>query len=392
MRSLRNRSLLHSIILSSLGALALAAFISGAQADEPKLKAGFIYVGPISDAGWTHAQEEGRLAVQKACPWVETSYVESVSDGDLESYIDQMVSQGNKVIFVTSTSFMDGTIACAPRYPDVMFFCASCYKRLPNVATYQADPYQTAYLQGIAAGALSKSGKIGSVSSYPTPDVVRLLDAFTIGLREVNPKAQVTLRWLNTWYDPPAAKEAAETLLSQGCDVLISDLDSPTVAQVGEEHGVPANAHGFYAYKDAPKSLMAAGVYNWGPSYVDLFNKIHDGTYTPKNLQNVDLWWRLAEKAIVSAYSPGVPLNPRYKDAMSAVMLDDGKGGKISAYDLYFKRLAQMSATPVQFEPFTGPITDSDGNMKVPAGQTASQAQLFSLTWRVPGIIGNWPL
>jgi basic membrane protein A len=319
------------------------------------------------------------------------SYVESVTDGDLESYIDQMVDEGVKVIFTTSTTFMDGTIASAARYPDVMFFNASGYKHAPNVATYQADTYQCCYLEGLAAGALTKNGKIGSVSSYPTPEVVRIVDGFTVGLHEVNPKALVNLRWLNTWYDPPAAKEAAEALLSEGADVLVSDMDSPTVAEVGEAHGVPTNGPSIDTYKEAPNTLIASAVYNWGAAYTSILTKVHDGTYTPKNLQNLNLWARMAEGSAQLLYKPGVMINPRYKDALTAAKVDDGKGGKISVYDLILKRIAQMSATPVQFEPFTGPLYNAKGKLEIPAGQMATQSQLFGMNWRLPQIIGNWP-
>ena len=125
------------------------------NADDAKMKVGFIYVGPISDYGYTRAADDGRLEAQKELPWIETSYVESVSEGDVEGYIDQMVDQGIKVIFLTSTSFSDGGYACASRYPNVLFFNASGYKTAPNLAIYQADTYQCAYLQGLAAGAIS---------------------------------------------------------------------------------------------------------------------------------------------------------------------------------------------------------------------------------------------
>jgi len=376
---------------------ALAAFLfyyggaSVGQAADAKLKVGFIYVGPITDMGYTEVQEEGRQEAQKALPWIETSYVESVRDGDVESYIDQMVEQGIKVIFLTSTSFSDGGYAAAARYPDVLFFNASGYKHAPNLATYQADTYQCSYLEGLAAGVLSKSGKVGSVSSFPTPEVIRIVDGFTLGLREINPKAEVKLQWLNTWYDPPAAKESAEALIAEGVDFLSSDMDSSTVAEVGETHHLPVNGPSINTYKVAPNSLVASAVYEWGPVYISILNKIRDGTYTPKNLGNLSIWCRMDAGASELLYKPGVPINPRYKEALSAAKVDDGAGGKISVYDLIFKRIAQMSANPPQFEPFTGPITDGKGQVRIAAGQRATQAQLFSMNWRVTGILGNWP-
>jgi simple sugar transport system substrate-binding protein len=380
-----------SRIGAALLAVVLFSIVTARAADAPKTKVGFLYVGPVSDFGWTHSHDLARQQLEKALPWVETSYVESVSDGDVESYIDQMADQGVKVIFPTSTTFVDGTIASAARHPDIIFLNASGYKRAPNVATYDADAYQCFYIMGLAAGGLTKSGKIGFVSTFPLPESVRAINSFSLGLRDANPKATVDMRWLNAWYDPPAAKEASEALLAQGADVLITDMDSPTVAQVAESHHVPVNGHAFNAYSAAPTSLITGDIYNFGPSYIKLLQKIHDGTLTNKNLQNVDEWWRLGEDAVEMFYTPGVLINPRYKETLSAVKTDDGTGHPISVYDLIAKRFAQMSMNPPQFEPFTGPLTDAAGKLRVPAGQTATRDQLFSITWRLPNVVGSWP-
>jgi simple sugar transport system substrate-binding protein len=377
-----------------IGATLAVVITSGtsARADDAKMKVAFIYVGPISDNGWTRSNEEGRKAAVAALPWLDASYVESVTDGDVESYIDQMVSQGNKVIFTTSTSFMDGTIDAATRYPDVLFFNSNGLKRAPNVATYQSDPYQCNYLEGMIDAALSKTGKVGMVSAYPVPDVVREADAIALGIRAVNPKGELLLRWLNTWYNPPAEKEAAESLVLEGADALASTMDSPTVEEVANTRGVPVNGHSFYGNVAMLKTEVSGDIYNWAPIFIDILQKVHDGVYTSRNLQNVDLWLRLGDHTMELAYKKGVPLNPAYVPKLKAAMVDDGKGGKISAYDLIMLRLGQMSQKPPQFEPFTGPIVDATGKVRVPAGQTATQAQMFSLTWRLPNMVGNWPL
>jgi simple sugar transport system substrate-binding protein len=358
---------------------------------EPKMKVGFIFTGPISDFGWNASQNEGRKTLEKNCPWIETSYVESVADGDVESYIDQMADQGAKVIFVTSATFTDGTIEDAPRHPDVLFFDASGYKQAANVGTYVADTYQCSYLQGMAAGGLSKTGKIGCIASYPAPQGVRAMDAFALGLRSVNPKAVLDVRWLNSWYDPAAAKEAAEVLLAQGADVLINGMDSPTVLEVAEDHHVPVAGGGVDDGNVAPNTLIASSVYDWDESYKNLMQRVHDGVLTSHNLQGFDEWWRLSSHAVKLSYKPGVILNPKYKPALSAVMVDDGAGHKLPLYDLILQRYAQMQAEPPQFEPFTGPLTDTEGKLRVPAAQTATKAQLFTITWRLPGVIGSWP-
>ncbi len=383
-----NRRHFISLGLSCLLGLNLSAV---AHADERKLKVGFIYVGSIAGDPWTANNEEGRQGAAKALPWLDSNYVESVSDADLESYIDQMVAQGDKVIFTMSVTYMDGSLAAAARYPDVLFFNSSGYRHAPNLATFQADNYQCAYLEGILAGALSKTGKAGSINSFPNPDTARIADAFALGLRAVNPKAVVKNLWLNTWYDPPAEKEAAETLIAQGADFLCS-LDSPTVAEVAQAHHVQSNYYSGYGYTVAPDSIVTGHVFDWSPVIIGLLQKVHDGIYTAKNLDKVALWLRLGDHAVKVAYKPGETINPEYIPALKAIIVDDGKGGKISAYDLFLLRLAQMSENPPQFEPFTGPLVDATGKTQVPAGQTASPSQLSSMTWRLPNVIGSWPL
>ncbi|HEY7494946.1 MAG TPA: BMP family ABC transporter substrate-binding protein, partial [Candidatus Tectomicrobia bacterium] len=164
------------VVLLSMAAVGLA---------QQKLKAGFIYIGPIGDYGWTHAHDQARQMVQQAFPWLETVYVESVPEGQVETFVEQMVRQGVRVIFTTSFGYMDGTLAAARRYPEVLFAHASGFKRAPNMATYMADFYQLYYLNGLMAGALTKSGKVGYVGAFPIPEVKRHIAAFAIGLREV---------------------------------------------------------------------------------------------------------------------------------------------------------------------------------------------------------------
>jgi simple sugar transport system substrate-binding protein len=380
--------------LGAVPLLVAAAWLMGAVAPvqaDPKIKVGFIYTGTINDHGWVTGQDEGRKNLEKKFPWVETIYAESVSEADVESFIDQMADQGAKVIFTVSPGYMDGTLSAAARHPDIIFFNADGYKQAPNVGTYLADTYQTSYLMGLAAGALTKTGKVGAVSSYPTPEGTRGMDAFVLGLRSVNPKAVLIVKWLNSWFDVPASVEASETLLEEGCDLLSNGMDSSTVIEVAEAHHVPVCGTGNDGAQVAPNSFIMGNVYDWSDPYPALLQQIHDGVITPQNMQHFDQWWRLSSHAVKIYYKPGTLVNPRYKDALGSVQTDDGTGRKISVYDLILKRFDQMSADPPQFEPFTGPLIDFDGRLRVPAGQTASRAQLFNMTWRLPGVTGNWP-
>jgi basic membrane protein A and related proteins len=177
----------------SLGLAALAAtsigLVSSIPAQNAKLKVAFIYIGPPGDFGWTYAHEQGRIAVEKTLPDVETIKVENVPEGQAGPFLDQVIKDGAKVIFTTSFGYMDPTLEAAKKYPDVIFAHATGFKRAPNMATYMIDLYQMYYLNGMIAGALTKTNKLGYVAAFPIPEVKRDINAFALGARAVNKKA-----------------------------------------------------------------------------------------------------------------------------------------------------------------------------------------------------------
>ena len=217
----------------SLAGLAAAALATGfllaappATADEP-LKVGFVYVGPISDHGWTYRHDVGRRAVAAAFPGrVETSYVESVAYGaDAERVIARLAAEGHGLVFTTSFGFMNPTIEAAARYPDARFEHATGYKRADNVSTYAGRFYEGRYVSGVIAGHLSETGTIGYIGSFPIPEVVRGINSFLLGARSVNPDIRIRVVWVNTWYDPGKERDAALALIDQGADILAQHTD-----------------------------------------------------------------------------------------------------------------------------------------------------------------------
>ena len=370
--------------------LVLLIPLASAQEDDT-ITAGFIYVGPVGDYGWTFAHDEARQMLDEEFDWLETIYVESVPEGDAEPFIDQLVQQGAEVIFTTSFGYMDATIAAAARYPDVLFAHATGFMRAPNVATYTAEFYQVYYLNGLMAGALTESGTVGYVGAFPIPEVKRHIDAFTLGVREVNPEANVTVRWINAWFDPAAATEATQALVAEGADVLAFTEDTPTVIQVAAERGLPSFSHYSPMYEFAPEYVVSGQLVHWDEIYRDFLSKVRDGTYTAQNLEEVDYWWLLADDAVEMAASEEVVINPEYEEALRGVTVDDPELGEISVYDLVNTRLEQMDASPTAFDPFTGPITDRNGNLVVEEGVTMSVEELASMQWAVEGVTGPWP-
>jgi simple sugar transport system substrate-binding protein len=286
---------------------------------------------------------------------------------------------------------MDGTLAAAQRYPNVIFAHCSGFKRWDNMATYMADFYQVYYLNGLMAGALTKTGKIGYVAAFPIPEVKRHISAFTIGVREVNPKAEVHVRWIYEWYNPAAAKEATEALIAEGCDVFAFTEDSPTVIQVAAEKGLPSFGHYSPMYDFAPDYVVSGQIVHWEKIYEDFLVKVHKGIYTTKNLRHVDYWWLLAQGAVEVGAKPGMVINPKYEAALKNYVINHPVFGKISVYDLVFVRLAQMANPGITFDPFQGPVYDRKGNLRVPEGMWMSYDALITMEWAAAGIVGPWP-
>lgn len=357
-----------------------------------QIKAGFIYVGPVGDYGWTHAHDVARRQMEKKFPWLKTIYVESVAEGDCARVIDRLVQEEKcDVVFTTSFGFMDATLAAGEKYPDKIFMHCSGYKRAKNVGTYFAELYQMYYLNGLMAGALTKTNKIGYVGAHPIPEVVRHINAFALGIKEVNPKAKVYVKWLFSWYEPAKAREAAETLIAEGCDALAITEDSIATIEVGQSHTARGKqiftfSHYSPMQKFGPDSVVSGQLVDWSILYEDILIRIYTGVWRAD-----DWWWLAKEKAALLGGEPGQPINPKFIPALKEVSVEDKLLGKISVYDLVMKRLEQMSEPTILFDPFTGPIEDQQGKLRLKAGERASHDMLWKMDWFVPNVEGSIP-
>ena len=350
-------------VLGIAFAASLLAF--GVQADDT-LKVGFVYVGPIGDFGWTYQHNEGRLAVEEALgDKVETTYVESVAEGpDAERVIRQLASSGHGLIFTTSFGYMDPTVKVAEDFPDVKFEHATGYKRAPNVSTYSARFYEGRHIAGKIAGLMTKTNKIGYIVSYPIPEVVRGVNATILAAREVNPDVTINVVWVFSWFDPGKEASAAHALIDQGADIIMQHTDSPAPVQAAQERGVLAIGQASDMIKFGPDAQLTAIVDNWAPYYVKRAKAALDGTW-----ESADNWGGLdVDEVIMSDY-----LN----------MPDD------------VRAVAEQAETDVRsgaVHPFTGPITDRDGTLRIPEGETATDVQLLTMDYFVEGVIGDLPL
>ena len=355
------------IVIAGLSALALAVVgvAGGAGAAEP-VKVGFVYVGPIGDHGWTYRHDQGRLAVERAFgDKVKTTYVESVKEGaDAERVIQQLAATGHKLIFTTSFGFMNPTLKVAKRFPKVRFEHATGYKRSKNVSTYMARFYEGRTIAGIIAGHMSKTNVVGYIASFPIPEVVRGINAFTLAMRRINPEAKVKVVWVNTWYDPGKEAEAAKALIDQGADIILQHTDSPAPLQIAEKRGKLAVGQASDMTKFGAKAHLTAIVDVWDNYYVARTKAVIDGTWSSKNT-----WDGLDAGMLAMA-----PFNPAIPDNVAAEArqaIDDIKAGRL--------------------HPFAGPVNNQAGEMVVPAGEVVGDDKLLSMNWYVEGVQGKLP-
>jgi len=256
-----------------------------AAAPAPKpdpLKLGFIYVGPVGDAGWTFAHDSARKAIEaKFGDKIATTFVEKVPEGpDAERVIRDLVAQGNKVIFATSFGYGDAMEKVAKDFPDVYFEHATGYKTAPNLRVYEGRFYEDAYLAGIVAGKMTKSNTLGFVGSFPIPEVLRNINAYLLGAQSVNPKAKLKVVWVSSWFDPPKETEAAQALINGGADVLLQNTDSPAVLQTAEKMGKFAFGWDSDMSAYAPKAHLGSAVLNWAVYYEKVVNDVLNKTWT----------------------------------------------------------------------------------------------------------------
>jgi basic membrane protein A len=326
-----------------------------------EMKVGFVYVSPIGDAGYSYAHDVGRQAVE-AMDGVTTSYVESVSEGpDSERVILNMARKGFDVIFATSFGYMDPMLKVAKQFPKIAFLHCSGFKMADNMSNYFGRIYQARYLSGIVAGSMTKSNVIGYAAAFPIPEVIRGINAFTLGVQSVNPDVTVRVVWTKTWYDPATEKEAAKSLLDVGADVIAQHQDSPGPQEAAQEKGVYSIGYNSDMSSFAPKSHMTAPVWNWGPYYTKVVEQVKKGTWKAESA------WPGLKEGIVDLAPFGAMVPQNVQDKVNKEKADIIGGKKI----------------------FTGPIKDQKGTVKIAGGVAATDKELLGMTWFVKGVIGT---
>jgi basic membrane protein A and related proteins len=344
-----------------------AALPSADATSKLPVKIGFVYVAPLTEAGWVRQHEEGRKAVDAALPGkVKTAYVENVPEGaDAERVIRDLAQQGHKLIFTPSFGYMEPTLKVAKDFPDVMFESITGYKTAPNVAVANARYYEGRYLAGIAAGRMTKTNMAGYVAGFPIPEVLQGINAFTLGMRSVNPQAQVKVIWLNAWFDPAREREAAMSLMNQDADVLAFHTGSNAVMVAAQERGKMAVAYHSDMRKIAPDAQLVAVTHRWGDYYTARAKAVLDGSW-----KSGAVWGGI-------------------KDGMVRV---EGFGSKVPQAVQDEVQAAQKDIAAGKRHPFVAekhPVKDTEGRTVIKPMHALTDPEILGMNYLVEGVLGK---
>jgi basic membrane protein A len=325
--------------------------------DDEVMKIAFVHVGPVADKGWSWAHDQGAQYVkQQLGDAVEITTLESIPEGsDSQRVFEDLAANGNKLIFGTSFGYMDPMLAAAENYPDVVFEHATGFKTSENMGNYFGAAEEGRYLSGMAAGAASETGKIGYVAAFPIPEVLRGINAFTLGVREVNPEATVQVVWTSTWFDPPKEGTAAESLLDAGVDVIAMHQDSAAPGQAAEAAGAKWVGYNTDMTEFAPTAWLTAPIWDWGPFYLATTEAVMNGTWSSEAY-----YGNMADGMVDIA-----PFGDSVDEATQA-LIDE-------------RRQQIIDGT---FQVLPDPIVDQDGNER-------ELGDIFAINYFVEGVIGS---
>lgn len=348
--------------LCGVAMMPAAAMAAAAPAAAP-LNVGFVYISPIGDAGWTTQHDQARKEMEKALgSKITTKYVENVPESaDAERVIRDLAQTGSKLVITTSFGYMNPTLKVAKQFPNVKFIHLTGYKTAVNVANTNARFYEGRYLAGVLAARMSKTHVAGYVAAFPIPEVLQGVNAFTRGMRSVDPKAEVKVVWVNSWFDPGKERDAAITLIGQGADVITHHTDSTAVVQAAEEKGKYAIAYHSDMKKYGPKAQLAAVTHHWGAYYTKQAQAVIDGT------------WK------TSSTWGGI------KDGMVKL---EGINSSVPADVKQFVAAREKELVAGTLNPFTGPIKDNDGKVRLDKG-VLDDAALSKMDYFVEGVVGK---
>jgi len=342
-----------------------ATDLSTSPGPEDVIKVAFIYVGPVGDAGWTTAHDNARKILEAQLPYVRTSIIENVPEGaDCERVLNQYANEGYQVIFATSFGYMDFVHNSAADHPKTIYAHCSGYKTAANVGTYFGKIEQPRYLSGMVAGKMTRTNIIGYVAAHPIPEVIRGINAFTLGVRSVNPQATVRVVWTHSWYDPAKEREAAESVLDLKADVIAQHQDTAAPQQAAEKRGCYSIGYNTDMSSFAPKAHLTAPIWHWEKFYVPMLQAVHDRTW-----KTGQYWGGLKEGVVDLA-----PFGPMVPEPVRSLVREKRTSIESGLWDVFW-----------------GPIKDQSGKVRIQAGKKMTDAEILKMDWLVEGVVGQIP-
>lgn len=343
---------------------------SPGQANAP-LKIGFIYVGPRDDFGYNQAHHEGAMLVSKL-PGVTVLEEEKVPEAmEVQKTMESMVKlEGASLLFPTSFGYYDPHILkTAGKIPEVTFLhCGGLYdaaKHPKNVGSYFGYIDEAEYLNGIVAAHATKTKKLGFIAAKPIPQVLRNINAFTLGARSVHPDITTTVVFTGDWSVPVKEADSANGLIDQGIDVLTMHVDSPKViVQTAEKRGVYSVGYHTSQASLAPKGYLTGAEWNWGKVYTQYIETIKAGKP----------WDHLVRGGLKDGFVQSSPY-----------------GAAVSAEAKAAAEAVRKSMLEGDFVIFKGELKDNSGKVILSAGTQKPQrdASLESMDYLVEGVIGS---
>jgi len=331
--------------------------------DGQPLRAAWIYIGTPGDVGWTFAHDQGRRDAEAAFENLETTYVENVPEGgETTVELNKLVDEGYDIIFTTSWGFMEQTHAVALENPDIYFEHCSGYMTADNMTNYFGRIYQARYLTGMVAGNMTTSNLIGYVAAFPIPEVIRGINAFTLGARSVNSSAVVMVQWTNTWFDPLAEGTAANALITQGVDVMAQHQDSTAAVSAADDAGIYAIGYHSDMAGFAPDAVLTSAVWNWGTYYTERIRAVSEDSWTN------DPYWGGLDDGIVD-YTPIADAVPASVQSEVARARREIAAGELAVFE--------------------GPFNHQDGTAWKAAGESMTDDEMLNVMEFVEGVIGS---
>lgn len=339
---------------------------STAQTDggPERLKVAFVYVGPAGDGGWTYAHDQARRQLEAQFgDRITTSAVENVPEGpEAEKVFRQLAQEGNALIFGTTFGYGETMLKVAKDFPKVKFEHATGNTTAANVSTYEARTYEGAYMAGIIAGKMTRTNKLGFVASVKIPEVIRNINAFTLGAQSVNTKVSTSVVWVDKWFDPDKEATAANELIKGGADILIQNTDSPAVLETAQEKGIMAFGWDSDMTQYGPKAHLGSAAIDWAPYYKREVSDVLNGSWKPGSV-----WWGVHEASIkISSPNPTLP---------KELILFVGE-----------RMIALRTGS---LKPFQGPIQDQSGKEVIAAGTAPDDTSLRNMHFLVQGVKGK---